>query len=128
MTMRRASKAVTDFYDAKLTSCGVTVVQFGLLRRIRDLDDPSVTELAKAMDLERSTLVRTLRPLFDAGLIEDRAAPGTRNRQLRLTRSGKKVVDKGFRLWNQAQVELEKKVGSDALLVVRALLGTLQTG
>lgn len=126
VNLRRANKAVTEFYDLRLRPCGVTISQFSLLRNLERLDDASVSDLAHAMGLERSTLVRNLRPLFEAGLIEDRSAAGSRNRQLHLTRSGKKVLTKGGPLWDGAQREFEEKLGGDKLEALYSVFAVLQ--
>lgn len=126
MNLRRANKAVTDFYDRKLRTCGVTVNQFSLLRNLERLDDASVSDLAHAMGLERSTLVRTLRPLFDCSLVEDRSAPGSRNRCLCLTAKGRKTLAKGGPLWDKAQRELEENLGEDNLKTLYSILAVLQ--
>jgi Transcriptional regulators len=126
INLRRANKAVTDFYDRKLEGCGVTVNQFSLLSNIKREGDVSVSGLADVVGLERSTLVRTLRPLLDAGLVEDRAAPGTRNRRLHLTDSGEKTLEIGRPLWKNAQREVEQKLGRDNITVLYGMLEALR--
>jgi Transcriptional regulators len=111
IALRRANKAVTDFYDERMRPCGVTINQFALLRTLEKLDGQSVSELAQRMRLERTTLVRSLQPLIAAGMVEDGAAAGTRNRRLRLTASGRKVLLGGAALWENAQREFERRLG-----------------
>lgn len=126
IALRRANKAVTDYYDDRLRRCGVTINQFALMRNLEMLDNPSVSELAQKMRLERSTLVRTLRPLTDFGLIEDGAAAGARNRRLRLTKRGRKVLRTGAALWEAAQRGFEEKLGAENLAAWHSLLGALR--
>lgn len=126
IALRRANKAVTDYYDDKLRPCGVTINQFALMRNLERLDNPCVSELAQKMRLERSTLVRTLRPLLASALIEDGAAAGARNRRLRLTNQGRKVLRKGAALWDDAQRGFEQALGADNLASWHSMLEALQ--
>lgn len=126
INLRRANRAVTDFYDRTLAACGVTVNQYSLLSNIKRSDGVSVSALADAMGLERSTLVRTLRPLLESGLVEDRAAPGTRNRRLHLTASGEETLHCGRPLWKSAQREIERNLGADNVTALYAMLDVLR--
>lgn len=126
IAMRRANKAVTEYYDRKLAPCGVTINQFALMCNLERLDNPSVSELAERMQLERSTLVRTLRPLMENGLIEDKASAGTRNRCLGLTARGKKILRIGAPLWDDAQRGVEEKLGAANLTAWRSMLDALR--
>lgn len=125
IALRRVNKAVTEYYDGKLKPCGVTINQFSLMRNLERLDSPSVSGLADAMGLERSTLVRTLQPLFAAGLIEDRSAAGTRNRSLALTKKGKGTLAAGEALWREAQRGFEERLGAKNLAAWRSMLDVL---
>lgn len=126
IALRRMNKIVTDYYDRVLASCGVTINQFFLLRSLEKLDNPSVSELALKMRLDRSTLVRALRPLVASGLIEDQAAQGTRNRSLVLTKKGNKTLLKGGALWDEAQRGVEEKLGAGDLAALHSMLVKLQ--
>ena len=126
IVLRRASKAVTEYYDRMLRPCGVTISQFALLRTLQRLGSSSVSDLALNMRLERSTLVRTLRPLLDSGLIADHAAPGTRNRDLSLTDSGTHVLKQGGRLWDRAQRHVETSLGAEKMELLDSVVRELQ--
>lgn len=125
LNIRRASKAVTDFYDRYLQKCGVTVSQFGVLQAVKRRKDSCISDLAGALRLDRSTLVRNLRPLLAAGLIEDRSLSGTRKRRLHLTKAGEDVIAKGQPFWDSAQRELEEKLGKKNMEELYSSLGKL---
>ena len=74
-------------------------------------------------ELDRSTLVRSLKPLFKAGLICDRKEAGMRDRYLSLTDKGRQVCDLAKKLWKQAQKRFEDIVGKER---VTQLEDTLQ--
>lgn len=124
--LRRANKAVTDYYDRMLRPCGMTVNQFAALRALARETDASVSDLAAAMGLDRSTLVRTLRPLLEIGVIEDASAAGARNRRLNLTAAGRKALRRGNPLWEKAQRGVEEKLGQEGTACMRSLLDAVR--
>ena len=115
---RRLSNLITNKYDKHLQEINLTVNQYSLLVNINRLEICSVSDLAVYVGLERTTLVRTLKPLFDKKLIEDISEINQRNRQIKITQKGKEVLEKGKPLWKQAQKEIEDKIGKDNILVL----------
>ncbi len=99
LNLRRASMAITEWYDKALVSCGLSISQFSLLKSIEHLGPVSVSSLAAEIRLDRTTLVRNLKPLEEKGLIIDSSLQGTRNRQLELSDKGKKVFLAATPLW-----------------------------
>ena len=126
INIRRANKAVTEYYDRMLKPCGVTINQFAILRTLQRLENASVRDLADEMGLDRSTLVRTVRPLLESGLAVDNSEAGSRNRSLNLSSTGKAVLRRGAPLWDRAQRGLEEKLGSGAMEALGAIVETLQ--
>jgi DNA-binding MarR family transcriptional regulator len=127
LKMRRSAENVIRFYDGKLSPSGVTVRQYSLLRQVGLHPGCSVSELAKLTELERSTLARSLKPLFSEGYLEDRKKPGTRDRSLHLTASGKRTCIKAGRLWAEAQLEYEESLGADTVKALEDALLKLQS-
>lgn len=125
INLRRAANVVSQLYDHFLEPVGLSVNQFSLLRNIGRLQPCSVSDLANVVGLERTTLVRTLKPLMDRGLIADRAAAGQRNRALVLTTQGEQVVGEGGGLWEQAQTRIEEKIGAEGIEELERLLALL---
>jgi DNA-binding MarR family transcriptional regulator len=82
VSFRRAAKAITGYYDRILLSSGITLAQYSLLINLFKIAPCSTSVLAKAMKLERTTLVRNIKPLVAVGLIQDLAKEGERDRQL----------------------------------------------
>ncbi len=122
---RRLSNLITNKYDKHLQEITLTVNQYSLLVNINQLEICSVSDLAIYVGLERTTLVRTLKPLFDKKLIEDISETTQRNRQIKITQKGKEVLEKGKPLWKQAQKEIEDKIGKDNILVLSEILSKL---
>lgn len=122
---RRLSNLITNKYDKHLQEINLTVNQYSLLVNINQLEICSVSDLAVYVGLERTTLVRTLKPLFDKKLIEDISETNQRNRQIKITQKGKEVLEKGKPLWKQAQKEIEDKIGKDNILVLSEIFSKL---
>ena len=122
---RRLSNLITNKYDKHLQEINLTVNQYSLLVNINQLEICSVSDLAIYVGLERTTLVRTLKPLFDKKLIEDISETTQRNRQIKITQKGKEILEKGKPLWKQAQKEIEDKIGKDNILVLSEIFSKL---
>ncbi|NIF30031.1 winged helix-turn-helix transcriptional regulator [Pantoea sp. Tr-811] len=117
--LRRAARGVSRHYDEALAGFGINVAQFSLLRHLQRLDRPSITTLAEAMGLERSTLGRNLRVLEADGLVALAEGDDQRNRVVLLTAAGAARVQAALPAWEQAQSALVGQLGEtqrDALV------------
>jgi len=124
--MRRASQAITEVYDEFLEPSNLKLGQFSLLKHINQLGPISVSDLALIMRLDRTTLVRNLKPLEKDGLVEDISAEGTRNRQLKLTAKGIETYRLAEKLWEKAQNFLEEYLGKDNIDTFTVLLSKIE--
>lgn len=109
--LRRASGAVTELYDKALLPVGINVKQYSTLSNLGELGCASTSELAERVELDRSTLVRNLKPLISGGLIRDEAAAGSRSHKFSLTDEGKKVVAEARPIWEETQERLCRAIG-----------------
>ncbi|WP_313517867.1 MarR family winged helix-turn-helix transcriptional regulator [Pseudomonas sp.] len=123
--LRRTARGVTRRYDDALAGAGLTTAQFSLLRHLQRLDSPSITDLATAMGLERSTLGRNVRVLEAQGLLELGSAGDQRNRLVVMTAQGRMRLDEAVHAWNGAQAQLTQKFGSEKRAALMALLDEL---
>lgn len=126
LKLRRSAENVIVFYDRMLKPSGVTVRQYSLLREIARQDGCSTRALAKATELDPSTLARNLKPLLSQGLVADKKAPGSRDRKLVLTPQGKQTEQAAAALWAKAQAVLEEKLGAERVCVLEDTLLLLQ--
>lgn len=123
--LRRAANTVSHLYDCYLDSVGLSITQYSLLSNLRKIEHCSVTDLANRIGLERTTVVRTLRPLLERGLIEDISADRQRNRILNVTEKGLEVLSKSKVMWNDAQSRIEQRIGEDRVNTMLELLDLL---
>ncbi|WP_068829907.1 MarR family winged helix-turn-helix transcriptional regulator [Pseudomonas sp. BMS12] len=125
--LRRASRGVTRFYDDALAPVGLNAAQFSLLRNLQRLGQPSITGLAEAMGLDRSTLGRNLKVVQGMGLVELGDGSDQRSRQVALNEAGLLVLEQGAPLWEQAQQALARRLGADKRAALMLLLDDLET-
>lgn len=126
LNIRRASQAVTEVYDEFLAPSNLKIGQFSLLRHIKQLEPVSVSDLALIIRLDRTTLVRNLKPLEKSGFVEDISAEGARNRQLKLTDKGIETYKYAEELWEKAQSFLEEYLGKDNIDIFTTLLSKIE--
>lgn len=126
LNIRRASQAITEVYDEFLEPSNLKLGQFSLLKHINQLEPVSVSDLALIMRLDRTTLVRNLKPLEKDELVEDISTEGTRNRQLKLTAKGIETYKLAEKLWEKAQNFVEEYLGKDNIDTFTVLLSKIE--
>ncbi len=126
--LRRAARSLTGVYDRALAPAGLQVTQYSLLRAIRRLGRPTITELARATGLDRSTLGRNLRVLARGDLVAVGAGADERTRVVALTPRAEAVLGLALPHWQAAQRAVDVVLGAEgraALAEVAARLGRL---
>ncbi|KVN29525.1 MarR family transcriptional regulator [Burkholderia pyrrocinia] len=110
--LRQASRHISKRYEHHLSAVGITPTQFSILSTLGRWRSLTMVELAKAMVMDRTTLVRVLKPLLRRGLV---AAPaeGRNHRRLQvvLTPQGAKKLDEAAVHWAAAQASFEREFG-----------------
>lgn len=114
--LRAAARRASAWYSAALAPIGLGLPQYSLVGMAWACEKqngrpPSITELAAALDLDRSTLSRNLKPMETAGLVE--IVPGHgRARLVRATAAGRAAYRAGVSLWRAAQDEAKARLGA----------------
>src|SRR5262245_65569463 len=91
LALRRATRRVTQIYDAHMKPLGLRITQFAVLGQLAGGTPDatptalSITALARRLGLDRSTLGRNLRPLIKAGLVVMEGGADRRAHALALT-------------------------------------------
>ncbi len=120
--LRMATRRATRLYDRVLAPSGLGIAQFGLLNAIRARAGGTVTDIARHLDMDRTTLTRNLRPLLRSGLVTLRAGPDARSRALDLTDQGHVALAAAFPLWRQAQQRVAESLGEAETTALNTLL------
>jgi len=123
--MRKASRRVSQMYDAALAPAGLKTTQFAILSEIdrRADDPPTMREMADAMVMDRSTLGQNLRPLERDRLVAWEPSDADRRRKLVvLTEKGRAKRIQARSLWRAAQERFERTVGAAEAATLRDIL------
>ncbi len=122
---RRASRAVTRVFDARLRPLDVKITQFIILGALAPSHDGSqghggsIATLAEKLNMEPSTLVRNVQLLKRRGLVIGDGAQGRRGQRLALTHTGLALVARARPVWHQAHADLvaELQTSVDAVRI-----------
>lgn len=125
-SLRKASRRISQFYDAALSPVGIKSTQFSILSEIErgSVAGPlTMCELAAAMVMDRSTLGHNLRPLQrDRLLVLRLDARDRRKRHVELTKEGRSVLRRARRIWKLAEGRFEKTFGKAHAADLRTVL------
>lgn len=126
--LRRATRAVTNLYDAELARAGLTVAQYALMKGLERLGPCSITRAAEALGLDRTTLGRNLKPLVDGGLVDLTAEQRDRRERLvRVSAKGRQAIARCRSGWLAAQRRIETELGGERLALLERLLAEIES-
>lgn len=122
LKLRQLVRAVGAFYDAEVGKAGLKITQYSLLSYITKLGPIRAVELAQQMHMSASTLSRNLRPLIDAGWVEQAAGPDARSWLIRATADGQAKRAEAQRRWRAAQETVNQRLGAQRVIALHALI------
>lgn len=126
--LRQAARRVSQLYDRHLAQVGLTITQFSLLSRLSRVGPMTMRQIADAMHLERTTLVRTIQPLRRNGLVSGEALGASRRAlSIALTAAGSERLRAGRKHWRAAQAEFEARFGTARANALRTQLFAMTT-
>jgi DNA-binding MarR family transcriptional regulator len=121
--IRRASRAVTNYYDSVLGEVSNLRVSQAILLVIVYLAGPqTMNDLAKMMGLDRTTIGRNLKPLAQQGLLTLTPGDDQRTRIVTLTAPGCEAILRVVPQWERAQAHMVAGMEQEQ---VAGLLGQL---
>ena len=109
--LRKSARAVTQLYDAALKPSGLRATQFSLLAKLHGVGPLTISKLAKALVMDRTTLTRNLLPVEKDGLVAVVPGRDRRSRQVRLTARGRTRLAAALPLWRRAQSRVVGALG-----------------
>jgi DNA-binding MarR family transcriptional regulator len=122
--LRWVMRAVTQFFDAEMRRHGIRPTQGSLLLALNTKESWTMAELSDWLGLERTTLVRNLRPLQRDGLVTAGGGGRGIRVELAITAKGRKQVEKFMPAWRAAQSAVVKTLGEKRW---SAILSDLET-
>ena len=122
--LRRASRALGQVYDAALRPLGLKGTQFSLLTALALLGPVPLSELARELGMDRTSLTRNLRPLLREGYVREDRGEDRRQRLLDLTEAGRRIYREALPLWQAVQDRVEDRLGTERMARLLADLAT----
>ncbi len=120
--LRMAARRATRLYDHHLAPSGLGIAQFGLLQTLSANSGSTVTGLAAALDMDRSTMTRNLVPLIRLGLIKAGDGHDRRSRSVVITDAGAAKLKQALPYWRAAQAAVRDALGEAEVAHLHALL------
>src|SRR5690606_27539803 len=122
LKLRQLVRAVGAHYDAEVGKTGLKTTQYSLLSYICKLGPIRAVELAQQMHMSASTLSRNLRPLIDAGWVEQAPGPDARSWLIQATPEGQAKRSEAQRRWRAAQETVNQRLGAERVIALHALI------
>ncbi len=124
--LRRASRAVTNYYDSLLAQVSdLRVSQVNVLTVLYLAGPQTINELADRMALDRTTVGRNLRPLTQQGLLSITSGSDQRTRVVMLTAKGEETLQRVLPQWEQAQAHMISGMGHEQVDELLTQLSTV---
>src|SRR5688572_15953746 len=101
--LRRVARVVTQFFDAEMRRHGIRSTQGSALAALHTTGSSNMAELSEILGMERTTLLRNLRPLQRDGLVTVEGGGQGGFVELSLTAKGRKQIEKLAPAWKSAQ-------------------------
>jgi DNA-binding MarR family transcriptional regulator len=112
---RQAARHMTRFYERAMSDSKLTSAQFSILVLLDENEDMSMSDLADRMTMDRTTLLRAVKPLQRDALITSHRQSGgagdPRSHVLNISSAGSKRLTVALELWGAAQLKLEASIG-----------------
>ena len=108
---RMIARRLTGLYDEALAPLGINVVQYSHLRTVSRLQPVSLTTLAGALELDRSTVGRNAKQLATMGLLASATGEDQRENTLTLSAEGERVLAQAIPRWQALQDKLDQRMG-----------------
>ena len=119
---RKAARLITKMYEDHLSRVDLTSTQFSILVYVDGAEAASMKDLALALAMERTSVIRALQPLARDGLM----AIGPHEEDARrnvvcLTDAGRARLAQALPVWQAAQAEFESRFGAGLAAQLRGV-------
>jgi DNA-binding MarR family transcriptional regulator len=110
-SLRRATRALSQCYDAALRPHGLRGTQFTVLQALSITGEVTQGQLGEILAMDSTTLTRTLDILHRAGWISRRKGTDRREWWLRVSPSGKEQFQRAVPSWKKMQQKMARQLG-----------------
>jgi DNA-binding MarR family transcriptional regulator len=109
--LRWVTRVMTRFFDAEMRRHGIRPTQGTILLALNAKESWSMAELSDWLGMDRTTLVRNLRPLQRDGLAKAFGGGRGGRVELSITAKGRKKIKESKPAWRSAQSAAVKTLG-----------------
>jgi DNA-binding MarR family transcriptional regulator len=123
--VRQASRVLAKLFDDELARSGLQSSQLAVLAAaaLSGNSGATMSRLAQAVLMDRTTLTRSLRPLERAGLLRVTRQKGdARTKIVVITGSGERMIETLFPVWQRVLKKIETSIGAEMLNELHARL------
>jgi len=118
--VRQAARHISKLYERHLSKVGMTPTQFSILSMLDRDPRSTMVQLADALVMDRTTLVRVLKPLLRDGLVVAPTEERLKRRlRLMLTEKGRARLEQAAAHWRAAQADFEVVFGREQAVHLR---------
>lgn len=120
--LKRASRAVSQYFDHVLDRVGLTSHRFNILMTLGTTEGMELAPMADLLVMDRTTLLRNLEPLESLGYIQDIPSDNKRARKVALTSAGWNALRLAYPAWREAHDRVVKNIGvSEWKILIKGL-------
>jgi len=111
--VRRVARVITQFFDPAVRRHGLRPTQTPILGALQARDGWDMAQLSEWLGMERTTLLRNLRPLQRDGLVRAKGGGRGGHVELFITEKGRAALAKMLPAWRSAQKKVVATLGKD---------------
>ncbi|MDJ0622825.1 MAG: MarR family transcriptional regulator [Desulfocapsaceae bacterium] len=111
--LRAAARKVTRTYEEALKPVGLRATQFTLLAMIIGTEPNSMTDLAKKVGMDRTTVNRALNILVSRRWVRVISSDARTEKKIRITKEGEAKFKEALPLWKDVQQKFVARSGKD---------------
>ena len=124
--LRKITRTIIHTYEEALQESGITIGQFSTLGTLNQTGPLPIQKLAAAMEIDRTTLARNLKPMIRNGLVEIMADPTDgRAKIVHLTHNGQITLAKAGPSWLEVQKYFLAGLGEEQVTQMISTFGDL---
>ncbi|MCT7637763.1 MarR family winged helix-turn-helix transcriptional regulator [Aliarcobacter butzleri] len=125
--MRQISRKITNIYDEFLKPSNLNVTQYSLLSNLKRVQPTKMNDFSKVVKLDRTTLVRNLKPLINLSLIEIKSIDKSKAQLLELSQKGIELQNEGYKYWQKAQEYIEQTINHAELEIFYTIVKKMES-
>ncbi|MCT7555076.1 MarR family winged helix-turn-helix transcriptional regulator [Aliarcobacter butzleri] len=125
--MRQISRKITNIYDEFLKPSNLNVTQYSLLSNLKRVQPIKMNDFSKVVKLDRTTLVRNLKPLVNLSLIEIKSIDKSKAQLLELSQKGIELQNEGYKYWQKAQEYIEQTINHAELEIFYTIVKKMES-